>query len=149
TLLERKQRLTQDLHTLIARLRQEYPKYAALHYPQPIPPEALPLREQEVLLEYALGEEATYLFRVRKGGVDKVWRGPGGGGGSGGQGRDRAAGARVSLAVTAGWGKRYGGVLTTSRAQSLWPPSGRGVTGGHSRGTHHHCAGWDPGITPL
>ena len=75
-LRERKQRLTQDLHTLIARLRQEYPRYAALHYPQPIPPEALPLKDQEVLLEYALGEEATYLFRVRKGGVDKVWRLP-------------------------------------------------------------------------
>ena len=75
-LLEHKQRLTQDLHALIARLRQEYPRYAALHYPQPIPPEALPLKDQEVLLEYALGEEATYLFRVRKGGVDKVWRLP-------------------------------------------------------------------------
>jgi CHAT domain-containing protein len=75
-LRERKQRLTQALHTLIARLRQEYPKYAALHYPQPIQPEALPLRDQEVLLEYALGEEATYLFRVRQGGVDKVWRMP-------------------------------------------------------------------------
>src|SRR5881275_1648946 len=50
--LERKQRLAQDLQTLIARLRQEYPRYAALHYPQPIPPEALPLKDQEVLLEY-------------------------------------------------------------------------------------------------
>src|SRR5262249_13614614 len=76
TLLERKQWLTQDLHALVARLRQEHPKYAALHYPQPIPPEALPLKDQEVLLEYALGEEATYLFRVKKGGVDKVWRIP-------------------------------------------------------------------------
>ena len=75
-LRERKQRLTQDLHALIARLRQEYPRYAALHYPHPIPPEVLPLKDQEVLLEYALGEEATYLFRVRKGGVDKVWRMP-------------------------------------------------------------------------
>ncbi len=75
-LLERKQRLTQDLRALIARLRQEHPKYAALHYPQPIPPEALPLKDQEVLLEYAVGEEATYLFRVKKGGVDKVWRIP-------------------------------------------------------------------------
>ena len=74
--LERKQRLTQDLHALIARLRQEHPKYAALHYPQPIPPEALPLKDQEVLLEYAVGEEATYLFKVKKGGVDKVWRLP-------------------------------------------------------------------------
>src|SRR5262245_53014055 len=57
-------------------VRQEYPRYAALHYPQPIPPEALPLKDQEVLLEYAVGEEATYLFRVKKGGVDKVWRIP-------------------------------------------------------------------------
>src|SRR5262249_36152942 len=73
-LVERKQRLTQDLHTLIARLRQEHPKYAALHYPQPIPPEALPLKDQEVLFEYALGEEATYLFRVKRGGGDKIWR---------------------------------------------------------------------------
>src|SRR4029450_9205368 len=62
-LRERKQRLTQDLHALMARLRQEYPRYAALHYPQPIPPEALPLKDQEVLLEYALGEEAPYLSR--------------------------------------------------------------------------------------
>src|SRR6185503_12982205 len=75
-LLERKQRLTQDLHALIARLRQDHPRYAALHYPQPIPPEALPLKDHEVLLEYAVGEEATYLFRVKKGGVDKVWRLP-------------------------------------------------------------------------
>jgi tetratricopeptide (TPR) repeat protein len=75
-LRERKQRLTRDLHALITRLRQEHPRYAALHYPHPIPPEALPLKEQEVLLEYALGEEATYLFRVRHGGVDKVWRLP-------------------------------------------------------------------------
>src|SRR5262249_54123771 len=75
-LLARHQRLYQDLHVLIARLRQEYPRYAALHYPQPMPPEALPLKDQEVLLEYALGEEATYLFRVRKGSVDKVWRLP-------------------------------------------------------------------------
>ena len=73
---ERKQRLTQSLHALIARLRHEHPRYAALHYPQPIPPEALPLKDQEVLLEYAIGEEATYLFRVKKGGVDKVWRLP-------------------------------------------------------------------------
>jgi tetratricopeptide (TPR) repeat protein len=75
-LVERKQRLAQDLQALIARLRQEHPRYAALHYPQPIPAETLPLKNQEVLLEYALGEEATYLFRVKQGGVDKVWRLP-------------------------------------------------------------------------
>jgi CHAT domain-containing protein len=75
-LLERKQQLTQALHALIARLRQDHPRYAALHYPQPIPPEALPLQDHEVLLEYAMGEAATYLFRIKKGGVDKVWRIP-------------------------------------------------------------------------
>ena len=28
-----------------------------MHYPQPLPPEDLPLKDNEVLLEYALGEE--------------------------------------------------------------------------------------------
>ena len=74
--LAQKQRLNQALQALIVRLRHEHPQYAALYYPQPLPPEALPLQNQEVLLEYALGEEATYLFRVKKGGVDKVWRIP-------------------------------------------------------------------------
>ncbi len=73
---ERKQRLTQQLQALTARLRQEHPRYAALHYPQPLPPEALQLRGSEVLLEYAIGEEATYLFRLTTGGVDNVWRLP-------------------------------------------------------------------------
>jgi CHAT domain-containing protein len=75
-LLDKKHKLTQDLQALIARLRREQPRYAALHYPQPVPPEALPFKDREVLLEYAIGEEATYLFRVRQGRVDKVWRIP-------------------------------------------------------------------------
>ena len=75
-LLEKRQQLTQDLNALVARLRQGHPRYAALHYPQPVPPEALPLKDQEVLLEYAIGEEATYLFRVNRGRVEKVWRVP-------------------------------------------------------------------------
>lgn len=72
--VERKQRLTQTLQTLTARLRREYPRYAALHYPQPVPLDALPLKAQEVLLEYAVGEEATYLFRVSNQRLDKIWR---------------------------------------------------------------------------
>ena len=76
TLQERKQKLIRHLHDLIVRLRRDYPRYAALYYPQPVPPEALPLKDHEVLLEYAIGEDATYLFRVRKGHVDKVWRLP-------------------------------------------------------------------------
>jgi CHAT domain-containing protein len=74
--LERKEGLAQQLQSLIARLRQEHPQYAALHYPQPLPPEVLPLQDHEVLLAYAISEEATYLFRTKKGGVDKVWRLP-------------------------------------------------------------------------
>jgi len=76
SMLERKQGLDRDLHLLRTRLRQEYPRYAALHYPQPLPAHALPLKAQEMLLEYAIGEDATYLFRLKPGGVDKLWRLP-------------------------------------------------------------------------
>jgi CHAT domain-containing protein len=50
-------------------LRQHYPVYAALHYPQPLPAADLPLKENEVLLEFALGEAESFVFVVRKGGV--------------------------------------------------------------------------------
>ncbi|MGE3536701.1 MAG: CHAT domain-containing protein [Candidatus Tectimicrobiota bacterium] len=76
SLLEKKQAVLQEQQTFISRLRQEQPRYAALHYPQPLAPETLPLQRQEVLLEYALGEDATYLFRVRQGQVERVWRLP-------------------------------------------------------------------------
>lgn len=70
------QAVTQQLQGLVSRLRQEQPKYAALHYPQPVPVASLPLQRQEVLLEYALGEEASYLFRVSPELGEKVWRLP-------------------------------------------------------------------------
>lgn len=73
-LLDKKRKLTQDLNALVARLRRDHPRYAALHYPQPVPSEALPLKDAEVLLAYAIGEDASYLFRVRRGHVEKVWR---------------------------------------------------------------------------
>ena len=57
-------------------MRQNYPLYAALHYPEPIPAADLPLKENEVLLEYALGETASYVMVVRRGGVQKVVRIP-------------------------------------------------------------------------
>mgnify|MGYP001611893589 FL=1 len=63
-LVERKKGLTAGLNNLIAELRQGYPRYAAIYYPKPIPPEELPLKEDEVLLEYALGDDAGYLFVV-------------------------------------------------------------------------------------
>ncbi len=67
-----RQSLRDELARLIQELRQEYPGYAALHYPRPIPPEELPLKANEVLLEYAMGEDAGFLFVVRKGGVSRL-----------------------------------------------------------------------------
>ena len=69
---EKKARLSGELRDLIKQLRQKYPLYAALHYPEPVPAADLPLQGNEVLLEYALGEGAGYIMVVRKGGVSKV-----------------------------------------------------------------------------
>ncbi|MBI3582679.1 MAG: CHAT domain-containing protein [Nitrospinae bacterium] len=71
-LKERKDGLNAELNNLITELRQKYPRYAALNYPKPIPPEELPLKDNEVLLEYAIGDDAGYLFVVRKGGVRRL-----------------------------------------------------------------------------
>jgi tetratricopeptide (TPR) repeat protein len=67
-----KARLSAELKTLIQELRQRHPLYAALHYPQPLPAAEVPLREDEVLLEYALGETAGFVVMVKKGGRTKV-----------------------------------------------------------------------------
>jgi len=64
--------LGRQLDELVAQLRREYPLYAALRYPQPIQPADVPLLDGEVLLEYALADEASYLFVVRRGGVSRV-----------------------------------------------------------------------------
>ena len=63
-LKERKDGLNAELNNLITELRQKYSRYAALNYPKPVPPEELPLKEDEVLLEYAIGDDAAYLFVV-------------------------------------------------------------------------------------
>jgi hypothetical protein len=67
-----RQSLRDALDRLIKELRRKYPEYAALHYPKPSPPEDLPLKADEVLLEYAIGENTCFLFVVRKGGVDRL-----------------------------------------------------------------------------
>jgi tetratricopeptide (TPR) repeat protein len=69
---DKKAGLTAELKTLVQELRQRYPVYAALHYPQPLPAADLPLKENEVLLEFALGDAETFVFVVRKGGVKGV-----------------------------------------------------------------------------
>ena len=66
---EKKARLTAELKTLVLELRQHYPVYAGLHYPQPLPAADLPLKDNEVLLEFALGDTESFVFVVRKGGV--------------------------------------------------------------------------------
>jgi CHAT domain-containing protein len=73
---EKKARLTGELKALIQKLRQNYPLYAALRYPRPVPAADLPLKKNEVLLEYALGEKASYVMVVRREGVQKVARIP-------------------------------------------------------------------------
>lgn len=68
----RRQGVKKQLDALIDILRKNYPRYAALHYPLPVKAEDLPLKNDEVLLEYAVTDEATYLFIVRKGGVKRL-----------------------------------------------------------------------------
>ncbi|MBI4838033.1 MAG: CHAT domain-containing protein [Nitrospirae bacterium] len=75
-LQERKEGLTVELNTLIKELRQKYPRYAALNYPKPIPAEELPLKDNEVLIEYAIGDDASYVFVVKKGGVKNLFKIP-------------------------------------------------------------------------
>ncbi|HHT9121830.1 MAG TPA: CHAT domain-containing protein [Candidatus Wunengus sp. YC63] len=72
TFKERRDGLTAELNTLINELRQKYPAYTALYYPKPVPPEELPLKDNEILLEYAMSDDACYLFVVRKGGVKSL-----------------------------------------------------------------------------
>ena len=84
---ERKRSYTSKLNDLVKELREKYPRYALLYYPKPLPPESLPLRDDELLLEYSLGDEASYLFVVRKGGVKKIVKIPIEQGISGGKGK--------------------------------------------------------------
>ncbi|MFZ2088687.1 MAG: CHAT domain-containing protein, partial [Desulfobaccales bacterium] len=73
---EKKERLVSAQRALVKELRQKFPVYAALHYPEPLPARELPLKPQEVLLEYALGDKASYVLVVRQGGVKKIIRLP-------------------------------------------------------------------------
>lgn len=68
----RQENLRGELQALIKEIRQQHPLYAALHYPQPLPARDLPLKDREVLVEYALGDKASYVFVVRRGGVHKL-----------------------------------------------------------------------------
>jgi hypothetical protein len=72
-LVKRKEKLKKELNSLISEIRKKYPRYAALKYPRPILAEELPLKRDEVLLEYIIGDKASYVLRVKRGGVEKVF----------------------------------------------------------------------------
>jgi CHAT domain-containing protein/Tfp pilus assembly protein PilF len=69
---EQRNKIKGELDTLIDELRKQYPRYAALHYPAPVYPEKLPLKDDEVLLEYAVTDEAGYLFIIKNGGIKRL-----------------------------------------------------------------------------
>ncbi|MDO8724139.1 MAG: CHAT domain-containing protein [Syntrophales bacterium] len=71
-MVKRKENLRKKLASLVFIVRNKYPLYAALNYPQPVPPEKLSLKDNEILLEYALGSDAGYIFKVSKAGVETV-----------------------------------------------------------------------------
>lgn len=75
-LVKRKEELKKELDSLIALFRKEYPLYASLNYPRPIPAKDLPLKDDEVLIEYAVGDDVCYVFVVRKGGVKNLLKIP-------------------------------------------------------------------------
>ena len=71
-LVARKTALDREMDAFIAMLRQKYPPYAALAYPRPLPLESLPLKNDEVLIAYAAGDEQSRVFVVGKGGIRAV-----------------------------------------------------------------------------
>lgn len=73
-LLKRKEGLDKELNSLISEIRTKYPGYAAIKYPKPTPAGELALKENEVLIEFALTGDEGYVFVIRKGGVSRIHR---------------------------------------------------------------------------
>ncbi|MCX5890340.1 MAG: CHAT domain-containing protein, partial [Deltaproteobacteria bacterium] len=73
-LARKREALQRELDAFVTGLRRREPRYAAMVYPQPYKAQELPLKPGEVLLEYALGEKESYIFRVEPGGKTQVFR---------------------------------------------------------------------------
>lgn len=71
--IQNRKKLTAAHESLISDLRQTQPLYAALYYPQPVPVKDLPLADNEVIIAYALGDEAGSIFVVRRDGVQYLY----------------------------------------------------------------------------
>jgi pentatricopeptide repeat protein len=56
--------LEAELEQYIYELRKSHPRYAAFKYPQPLSIKDIPITSNEILLEYHVSDEATYLFVV-------------------------------------------------------------------------------------
>lgn len=72
SLLKRKEELKRELDSLISEIRNKYPKYAALKYPTPIPANKLPLKDNEVLIEFLFTDNGGYAFIVRSSGTIRI-----------------------------------------------------------------------------
>ena len=55
------------LDQFVAELKKHYPDYAAIRYPEPVAIKNVPLQDNEILLEYKVNAEATYLWKIEKG----------------------------------------------------------------------------------
>ena len=137
--------LQRELDGFVTELRRRDPRYAALAYPQPYKAQELPLKPGEVLLEYALGEKESYLFRVEPGGKTQVFRLA-----VGQEALEKRLGAMLApfrqerLAAggfVALFGKRRGLVISRD--------PGPGAVRGESRHPADHRAGRRPGGLPL
>ncbi|MBT9537423.1 MAG: tetratricopeptide repeat protein, partial [Nitrospirae bacterium] len=67
-LSQRKEELNRELNSLISSIRKDFPAYAAVNYPKPMPAEDMPLKDNEVLIEFGISNDAVVVFVVRKGG---------------------------------------------------------------------------------
>ena len=60
----------------LAQVRVEHPDYADIHYPQPTPPDRIPLRAGETLLVFKVNPSASYLWVLRPGRAAEVFKLP-------------------------------------------------------------------------
>jgi CHAT domain-containing protein/tetratricopeptide (TPR) repeat protein len=63
---KKKEALLKDQALLQSEIAAKYPMYAALKYPKPVSLQNLPLKQDEVLIEYALGDHESYAYVIRK-----------------------------------------------------------------------------------
>jgi len=66
---KRKEKLLKDQALLESEITKQFPRYAALKYPKPVSLQNLPLKQNEILIEYAVGNDETYAFVIRKSGI--------------------------------------------------------------------------------